>query len=153
MNKTILPIVRHRPSLKASPKSSSDQGSRPLEFDHAARLFNGKFQVGIGVYDGLSALLAAKWKFDFVWISSFCCSAALGLPDAGIIGPDEILSVVRCVRRCIDLPILIDLDSGYGDAVKVFHVMEAMARAGHRFHDVKHIHGVTVAGVQVNEDG
>src|SRR5665213_1615502 len=130
MNKTILPIVRHRPSLKASPKSSSDQGSRPLEFDHAARLFNGKFQVGSGVYDGLSALLAAKWKFDFVWISSFCCSAALGLPDAGIIGPDEILSVVRCVRRCIDLPILIDLDSGYGDAVKVFHVMEAMARAG-----------------------
>jgi phosphoenolpyruvate phosphomutase len=102
----------------------------PIERDHGARLFNGHFQVGIGVYDGLSALLAEKWKFDFVWVSSFCCSAAAGLPDAGIIGPEDILHVVRCVRRTTDLPIVTDLDSGYGDPVKVFHVVEAMARAG-----------------------
>src|SRR5258705_4648468 len=50
--------------------------------------------VGAGVYDGLSALLAAKWNFDFLWVSSFCCSAASGLPDAGIIGPEDILTVV-----------------------------------------------------------
>src|SRR5882757_2416430 len=98
--------------------------------DQAARLFDGRPQVGIGVYDGLSALLAAKWKFDFVWVSSFCCSAAVGLPDAGIIGPEDILNVVRCVHRSIDLPIVVDLDSGYGDAVKVFHVVESLARAG-----------------------
>jgi len=102
----------------------------PIERDHGARLFDGHFRVGIGVYDGLSALLAEKWKFDFVWVSSFCCSAAAGLPDAGIIGPEDILNVVRCIRRSIDLPIVTDLDSGYGDAVKVFHVVEAMARAG-----------------------
>ena len=102
----------------------------PIERDHGDRLFNGHFQVGIGIYDGLSALLAEKWKFDFVWVSSFCCSAAAGLPDAGIIGPEDILNVVRCVGRSIDLPIVTDLDSGYGDAVKVFHVVEAMARAG-----------------------
>src|ERR1017187_6402733 len=98
--------------------------------DDAGRLFDGRFQVGVGVYDGLSALLAEKWHFDFVWISSFCCSAAVGLPDAGIVGPEDILSVVRCVRRSVDLPIVVDLDSGYGDAVKAFHVVEAMARAG-----------------------
>lgn len=96
----------------------------------AERLFNGLPQVGVGVYDGLSALLAEKHGFDFVWVSSFCCSAAAGLPDAGIIGPEEILSVVRCARRSIQLPIVVDLDSGYGDAVKAFHVVEAMARAG-----------------------
>ena len=96
----------------------------------SGRLFDGKFKVGIGVYDGVSALLAEKWRFDFAWISSFCCSAALGLPDAGIIGAEDILNVTRCVRRSIDMPIVIDLDSGYGDAVKVFHVVEAMARAG-----------------------
>ncbi|HAO77586.1 MAG TPA: phosphoenolpyruvate phosphomutase [Verrucomicrobia subdivision 3 bacterium] len=98
--------------------------------DHAARLFNGQPQVGVGVYDGLSALLAEKWNFDFVWVSSFCCSAAVGLPDAGIIGPADILNVVRCVRRSVNLPIVVDLDSGYGDPVKAFHVVEAMARAG-----------------------
>jgi phosphoenolpyruvate phosphomutase len=86
--------------------------------------------VGVGVYDGLSALLAAKWHFDFVWVSSFCCSAVGGFPDAGIVGPEDILAIVRCVRRSVDLPIVVDLDSGYGDAVKAFHVVEAMARAG-----------------------
>jgi len=98
--------------------------------EQRAQLLDGPFKVGIGVYDGLSALLAEKWKFDFAWVSSFCCSAALGLPDAGIVGAEDILNVVRCVRRSIELPIVVDLDSGYGDAVKVFHVVEAMARAG-----------------------
>jgi phosphoenolpyruvate phosphomutase len=102
----------------------------PSETQHANGLFDGTYKIGIGVYDGLSALLAEKGKFDFAWVSSFCCSAALGIPDAGIVGPEEILSVVRCVRRSIVLPIVVDLDSGYGDAVKVFHVVEAMARAG-----------------------
>ncbi|MDB6058271.1 MAG: Phosphoenolpyruvate phosphomutase [Verrucomicrobiales bacterium] len=97
---------------------------------HASRLFNGKFQVGVGIYDGVSALLAAKHEFDFVWISSFCCSAAQGVPDVGIIGPEDILNLVRLSRRLTDLPIIVDLDSGYGDAVKIYHVIEAMARAG-----------------------
>lgn len=105
----------------------SKQVSEP---DPAGRLFSGRSQVGVGVYDGLSALLAEKWRFDFVWVSSFCCSAAAGLPDAGIIGPEDILTVVRCVRRSVDLPIVVDIDSGYGDAVKAFYVVEAMARAG-----------------------
>ncbi|HUZ06827.1 MAG TPA: isocitrate lyase/PEP mutase family protein [Candidatus Paceibacterota bacterium] len=100
------------------------------ERDPVAHLFNGHPQLGVGVYDGLSALLAEQWEFDFVWVSSFCCSAAMGLPDAGIIGPEDILNVVRCVRRSADLPIVVDLDSGYGDAVKACHVVEAMARAG-----------------------
>lgn len=111
-------------------KNANGHSKSAPQTDHAARLFNGRFQTGVGVYDGLSALLAEKWNFDFVWISSFCCSAAMGLPDAGIVGPEDILNVVRCVRRSIDLPIVVDLDSGYGDAVKAYHVVEAMARAG-----------------------
>ena len=111
-------------------KNANGHSKSAPQTDHAARLFNGRFQTGVGVYDGLSALLAEKWNFDFVWISSFCCSAAVGLPDAGIVGPEDILNVVRCVRRSIDLPIVVDLDSGYGDAVKAYHVVEAMARAG-----------------------
>ncbi len=105
-------------------------GAVESEIDTVARLFAGRPQVGVGVYDGLSALLAEKYRFDFVWVSSFCCSAAQGLPDAGIIGPEDMLNVVRTVRRCISAPIVVDLDSGYGDAVKAFHVVEAMARAG-----------------------
>lgn len=118
-------------SLQINDPRTTDRHSTPtLEPDHAQRLFGAPPQVGVGVYDGLSALLAAKWHFDFVWVSSLCCSAAAGLPDAGIIGPEDILNVVRCVHRSVDLPIVVDLDSGYGDPVKVFHVVEAMARAG-----------------------
>ena len=117
-------------------KKTYNQGSSPTAImpdpapDLIDQLFNGEPQVGVGVYDGLSALLADKWDFDFVWVSSFCCSAAAGFPDAGLIGPEEMLQVERCVRRAVGLPIVVDLDSGYGDAVKVCHVVEAMARAG-----------------------
>ena len=117
--------------IKKNSSAKTNGHSQPAPApDHAAKLFNGQPQVGVGVYDGLSALLAEKWNFDFVWVSSFCCSAAVGLPDAGIIGPEDILNVVRCVRRSVNLPIVVDLDSGYGDAVKAYHVVEAMARAG-----------------------
>jgi phosphoenolpyruvate phosphomutase len=112
-------------SIAAKVRTPTDRAG-----NSGGRLFDGRFQVGAGVYDGLSALLADKWKFDFLWVSSFCCSAAIGLPDAGIIGPEDILNVVRCVRRSVDLPIVVDLDSGYGDAIKAYHVVEAMARAG-----------------------
>ena len=118
------------PTKTSRSKNANGHSKSAPQTDHAARLFNGRFQTGVGVYDGLSALLAEKWNFDFVWISSFCCSAAVGLPDAGIIGPEDILNVVRCVRRSVNLPIVVDLDSGYGDPVKAFHVVEAMARAG-----------------------
>jgi 2-methylisocitrate lyase-like PEP mutase family enzyme len=117
-------------SMNNRPTMTSGHSTPARERDPVARLFNGQPQLGVGVYDGLSTLLAEKWRFDFVWVSSFCCSAAVGLPDAGIIGPADILNVVRCVRRSANLPIVVDLDSGYGDAVKVFHVVEAMARAG-----------------------
>jgi len=120
-------------TMKTAPGDSprTDARTRPIpDSDETALLFNGRPQIGVGVYDGLSALLAEKHRFDFVWVSSFCCSAAAGLPDAGIIGPEDILGVVRCVRRSMKLPIVIDLDAGYGDPVKAFHVVEAMARAG-----------------------
>ena len=100
------------------------------ELEPAARLFDGRAQVGVGVYDGLSALLAAKWGFDFLWISSFCCSATAGLPDAGIIGAEDILAVIRTIRPLVDLPVVVDMDFGYGDALKVRHVAESMARQG-----------------------
>jgi phosphoenolpyruvate phosphomutase len=96
----------------------------------AARLFDGKPKLGVGVYDGLSSLIAARHGFDFLWVSSFSCSAAAGLPDVGIIGAEEILATVRSVRRLTTLPIVVDLDAGYGDPVKIYHVVDAMVRAG-----------------------
>lgn len=97
---------------------------------YAENLFDGRPKTGAGVHDGLSALVAAKWQFDFLWVSSFCSSAAEGLPDTGIIGVEEMLATVRTVRRSAALPIVVDLDSGHGDPVKVHYVVDAMIRAG-----------------------
>ena len=97
---------------------------------YAENLFDGQPKTGAGVHDGLSALVAAKWQFDFLWVSSFCSSAVAGLPDTGIIGVEEMSATVRTVRRSAALPIVVDLDSGYGDPVKVNYVVDAMIRAG-----------------------
>src|SRR6267142_1793859 len=119
------------PSAQNDALPGTNHVSQPTnEFEPATKLFNGLPKIGAGVYDGMSALIAAKWKFEFLWVSSFSCSAASGLPDVGIIGPDEILATVRTIRRLTQLPIVVDLDAGYGDPLKVFHVVEAMVRAG-----------------------
>jgi phosphoenolpyruvate phosphomutase len=111
-------------------KSGSKGQSGIPGAQYVERLFDGQPKTGAGVYDGLSALVASKWDFDFLWVSSFCASAALGLPDTGIIGVEEMLATVRTVRRSAPLPIVVDLDSGHGDPVKVHYVVDAMVHAG-----------------------
>ena len=98
--------------------------------ENLRRLLAPRGQTGVGVHDGLSTLLASKYPFDFVWVSSFCNSAAMGLPDAGILGAEEMLAMVRLVRRNTSLPIVVDMDAGYGDPLKIYHVVKEMVRAG-----------------------
>ncbi len=98
--------------------------------DKLRRLVEARGQTGVGVHDGLSALLASKCPFDFLWVSSFCNSAAMGLPDAGILGAEEMLGMVRLVRRNSNLPIVVDMDAGYGDPLKIYHVVKEMVRSG-----------------------
>ena len=98
--------------------------------DNLLRLLDPHGQTGVGVHDGLSALLVSKYPFDFLWVSSFCNSAAMGLPDAGVLGSEEMLSMVRLMRRNSSLPIVVDMDAGYGDPLKIHHVVKEMVRAG-----------------------
>jgi phosphoenolpyruvate phosphomutase len=111
-------------------KNEYDEHHPVKEIQYVESLFDGRPKTGVGVYDGLSALLAAKWGFDFLWVSSFCVSGAVGVPDTGIIGAEEMLTAVRIVRRSATLPIVVDLDSGHGDAIKVYYLVDAMIRAG-----------------------
>jgi|JI8StandDraft_1071087.scaffolds.fasta_scaffold00889_8 phosphoenolpyruvate phosphomutase len=89
-----------------------------------------KRAIGIGVYDGLTARVAARYSFDFVWLSSFSISASQGLPDSSIVDSSELASIVRVVTRNTPLPTVVDLDAGYGDPLKVRHVAYEMARSG-----------------------
>lgn len=86
--------------------------------------------VGIGIYDGLSARLASRFQFDFLWLGSFSMSASMGIPDMGIIDAERVSDVVRSVRLASPLPIVVDLDSGYGDPLKLHHVVQEFVFAG-----------------------
>lgn len=87
-------------------------------------------RTGVGVHDGLSTVLAAKAGFDFIWISSFATSAVSGLPDAGLLDSSDMAAVVGVVRRSCRMPIVVDMDAGYGDELKVSLAAGLIARAG-----------------------
>jgi phosphoenolpyruvate phosphomutase len=87
-------------------------------------------QIGIGVYDGLSALVATKCSADFLWLGSFSIAAARGLPDAGLIGSEALQDVVRAVARCTPLPLVVDLDSSFGDPACTYHTARGLFLAG-----------------------
>lgn len=92
-------------------------------------LLNG-LKTGVGVHDGLSALLATRAAYEFLWVSSFATSAVSGLPDAGLLDYADIARLVSIVDRVSSLPIVVDMDAGYGDSLKVHHATEGIARAG-----------------------
>lgn len=74
----------------------------------------GRSAVGVGVHDGVGALLAQRSGFDLLWLSGLELSASKGLPDANVITITEMAERVREVRRGTDRPLLVDADNGYG---------------------------------------
>ena len=73
-----------------------------------------------GVYDCLSALTAQKTGFKCLFTSGFGIAAsAYGKPDYGIISSTEMISVIRNILNSIDVPLVVDLDTGYGNSLNV----------------------------------
>jgi len=102
----------------------------PDQPSSAAALLTGDRQVGAGIHDGISAVLAQSAAFDFFWIGSFSMSAALGLPDVGLLDVSDVKAVVSAARRVSATPIVVDMETGYGDAVRTFYAASALAAAG-----------------------
>lgn len=86
------------------------------------------YRVGYGVFDGLTARLAGG--ADFLWLSSFCVSAVRGHPDNGILDAGDMAGAVRIVTSHSTLPLLVDMDAGYGGPEKVASAAALMARSG-----------------------
>jgi phosphoenolpyruvate phosphomutase len=86
--------------------------------------------LGAGVYDGLSALMAARHGFDFLWVSSFCVSAARGMPDAGLVDPALRARTVAMIRSLVAQPIVVDMDAASDDPVKTYVEVRELIQAG-----------------------
>jgi methylisocitrate lyase len=83
-----------------------------------------------GAYNGLSALQAKAAGFEALYLSGAAMSASMGLPDLGITTIDDICFFVRQIARVSGLPILVDGDTGFGEALNVMHMVRCFEEAG-----------------------
>lgn len=83
-----------------------------------------------GVWDGLTARLADQAGFSALCASGFAISAALGLPDAELYTMSENLQAVRTIRSASSLPLVADIDTGYGNAVNAARTASKFVDAG-----------------------
>lgn len=83
-----------------------------------------------GVWDGLSARIADQAGFSAVCASGFAIAAALGMPDAEVFTATEGVEAVRKIHEATDVPIIADIDTGYGNAINAQRTAASMRRAG-----------------------
>ncbi len=83
-----------------------------------------------GVYDGLSARIAEAAGFDAVYISGGAISRSMGYPDLGLVTQTEMLKRLEEIRAVTRLPLIMDADTGYGNAINVLRTVRACERAG-----------------------
>jgi methylisocitrate lyase len=83
-----------------------------------------------GAHLGISALLAKQAGFEALYLSGAAMSATMGLPDLGMITVDDVAWHIRQVVRASGLPVLVDGDTGYGEALNVMHMVRCFEEAG-----------------------
>jgi methylisocitrate lyase len=83
-----------------------------------------------GAHTGIAALLAKSAGFEALYMSGAAMSATMGLPDLGMITVDEVAFYIRQVARAARLPMLVDGDTGYGEALNVMHMVRVFEEAG-----------------------
>jgi methylisocitrate lyase len=83
-----------------------------------------------GAHNGMAALQAKAAGFDGLYLSGAAMTASMGLPDLGIITVDDVCFFIRQIVRASGLPLLVDADTGYGEALNVMHAVRAFEEAG-----------------------
>ena len=94
------------------------------------KLAGGALVTAMSAHNPLSARLAEEAGFDAIWASGFELSAAYGVPDASLLSFSQHLDMTRAIIERVGVPLIADLDTGYGNAINVGHVVSAYARAG-----------------------
>lgn len=83
-----------------------------------------------GAHNGQAAIQAKNAGFDGLYLSGAAMTASMGLPDLGIITVDEVAFFIRQIVRASGLPLLVDGDTGYGEALNVMHMVRTFEDAG-----------------------
>jgi len=86
--------------------------------------------VGVGARDALEARLIERAGLDFIWSSSLGISASYAVPDASLISMKQYLEAARSMNEAINIPVIADCDTGYGNANNVIYAVKLFEEAG-----------------------
>ena len=86
--------------------------------------------VAPGVYNPATALLAEKMGFDALYISGAALTGSLAMPDLGIITLEEVALLTRWIARVTTVPLIVDVDTGFGEAINVMRTVRLLEEAG-----------------------
>ena len=104
--------------------SGPDEGLR-------ARLAGERILVAPGVFDALSATLAEAAGFEALYLSGAAVAyTRLGRPDIGLTGATEMADTMALIADRVDVPVIIDADTGFGNALNAQRTMRQYERAG-----------------------
>lgn len=84
-----------------------------------------------GVYDTLSARICERAGFPMAFVSGYSVAAtSIGEPDLGLLTQTEMADRARRICSCVDIPVLVDADTGYGNALNVHRTVKEWIAAG-----------------------
>ncbi len=83
-----------------------------------------------GVFNALTALIAQDLGFKAVYVSGAAITASMAMPDLGLITMDEMARVVRYITDAVDIPVIVDVDTGYGEVLNVMRTVREFEKAG-----------------------
>lgn len=109
---------------------SSDLPNDPAGLRFRALIERGGILRLPGAHNGMASLQAKAAGFEALYLSGAAMTASMGLPDLGIITVDEVSFFIKQVARASGLPVLVDGDTGYGEALNVMHMVRAFEEAG-----------------------
>ena len=83
------------------------------------------------VYDCVSAKLAERAGFKSLCLSGGELAASLcGVPDIGLVTMDELVGAVERITSCVNIPVLVDIDTGFGNEINLIRTCKRVAQAG-----------------------
>jgi 2-methylisocitrate lyase-like PEP mutase family enzyme len=87
--------------------------------------------VAPGVYDALTAVIAAEARFEALYVSGAAIAyTKLGSPDIGLVSMSEVADTIMHIRERVDTALVVDADTGYGNALNVQRTVRLFERAG-----------------------
>lgn len=96
-----------------------------------ARLVRPPILIAPGVYDPLTALIAERAGFEALYVSGAAIAyTRLGRPDIGLVSLSEVVDTVALIRDRVDSDLIVDADTGYGNALNVERTVRLLERAG-----------------------